>query len=395
MAHSYSHLFGLPTTGLRFFTVYGPWGRPDHGADAVHESDPRRRADPACSTSGRMRRDFTYVDDIVEGVVRTLARPPTARDGGAALRDLQHRQPRSGASSTTFIDTLERLLGRAAMRDYQPMQPGDVPATYASIDRLRAATGFAPQHAARRRPRPLRRLVSRLSSSALTAATRLRAIELVESPPEAGHRPAVCVSPMILVTGGAGFIGANFVLDWLAAVGRAARQSRQAHLRRQPRQPAIARAGRRATCSCAAISAMRRSSVACCAAHRPRAIVNFAAESARRSLDPRARSVHRDQRRRHLRAARRGHAIGGRRCRRRARRHFASSTCRPTRSTARSDRDRSGVHRDDRVCAEQSVLGVEGRVRPSGARLSPHVRAADAHDQLLEQLRSAPVSRRS
>ena len=92
-----------------------------------------------------MRRDFTYIDDIVEGVVRVLAQPPPRPDAGA-------RRTRSTTSATTtaveletFIATLERLLGRRAIRDYLPMQPGDVPATYASIDRLQRATGFAPR----------------------------------------------------------------------------------------------------------------------------------------------------------------------------------------------------------------------------------------------------------
>jgi UDP-glucuronate 4-epimerase len=91
-----------------------------------------------------MQRDFTYVDDIVEGVLRTLARPPApAADGGAphAIYNIGNHE---AVALTAFIETLERLLGRVAVRDYRPMQPGDVPATYAAIDRLRAATGFAP-----------------------------------------------------------------------------------------------------------------------------------------------------------------------------------------------------------------------------------------------------------
>jgi UDP-glucuronate 4-epimerase len=141
MAHCYSDLYGLPTTGLRFFTVYGPWGRPDMAPMLF------TRAILAGETikvfnHGRMRRDFTYVDDIVEGVVRVLARPPVP--GGAAPYAIYNIGNHQAVELSEFITTLERLLGRTAKREYLPMQPGDVPATYASIDRLRALTGFAP-----------------------------------------------------------------------------------------------------------------------------------------------------------------------------------------------------------------------------------------------------------
>ena len=143
MAHSYSHLFGVPTTGLRFFTVYGPWGRPDQApmlfAKAIVEGRPID-----VFNAGRMQRDFTYVDDIVEGVVRTLERPP-ARDGSDAPYAIYNIGNHTAIELGTFIDTLERLLGRRAIRNEKPMQPGDVKATYASIDRLRQATGFAPR----------------------------------------------------------------------------------------------------------------------------------------------------------------------------------------------------------------------------------------------------------
>jgi UDP-glucuronate 4-epimerase len=141
-AHSYSHLYKLPTTGLRFFTVYGPWGRPDMApmlfTRAILAGEPIK-----VFNEGRMRRDFTYVDDIVEGVVRVLERPP-AGDGGApwAVYNIGNHD---AVELTVFIETLERLLGKAAVRDYLPMQPGDVPATYADIDRLAALTGFAPR----------------------------------------------------------------------------------------------------------------------------------------------------------------------------------------------------------------------------------------------------------
>ena len=143
MAHSYSHLFALPTTGLRFFTVYGPWGRPDMSpmlfARAIVAGEPIR-----VFNDGRMRRDFTYVDDVVEGVVRVLARPPSATPPGGAPYAVYNIGNSDAVDLEDFIALLERLLGREAIRDYHPMQPGDVPATFASIDRLRAATGFAP-----------------------------------------------------------------------------------------------------------------------------------------------------------------------------------------------------------------------------------------------------------
>ncbi len=141
MAHSYSHLFTLPTTGLRFFTVYGPWGRPDMApmlfTKAILAGLPIR-----VFNEGRMRRDFTYVDDIAEGVVRVLARPPAADDGAPyAIYNIGNHE---AVALEAFIATLEHLLGRQAIKEYAPMQPGDVPATYASIERLAAVTGFAP-----------------------------------------------------------------------------------------------------------------------------------------------------------------------------------------------------------------------------------------------------------
>lgn len=142
-AHTYAHLFGIPCTGLRFFTVYGPWGRPDMAAmlftRAILAGEPI-----SVFNGGRMRRDFTFVDDIVEGVVRVLERPPApAPPSGArhAVYNIGNHQP---VELTRFIDILEGLLGRKARRELLPMQPGDVEATYASIDRLKAATGFAP-----------------------------------------------------------------------------------------------------------------------------------------------------------------------------------------------------------------------------------------------------------
>lgn len=142
MAHSYAHLFGMPVTGLRFFTVYGPWGRPDQApmlfTRAILAGEPIR-----VFNGGDMRRDFTYVDDIVEGVVRVLGLPPHAADGApAAIYNIGNQD---AVVLTDFIATLARLLGREPVCELLPMQPGDVPATYASIDRLHAATGFAPR----------------------------------------------------------------------------------------------------------------------------------------------------------------------------------------------------------------------------------------------------------
>lgn len=142
MAYSYSHLYALPATGLRFFTVYGPWGRPDQApmlfTRAILAGEPIR-----LFNAGRMQRDFTYVDDIVEGLVRVTARVP-ARDGDSAPFAIYNIGNHRAVELGTFVETLERLLGRKAVRTLLPMQPGDVPATFASIDRLREATGFAP-----------------------------------------------------------------------------------------------------------------------------------------------------------------------------------------------------------------------------------------------------------
>jgi UDP-glucuronate 4-epimerase len=143
MAHNYSHLFRLPSTGLRFFTVYGPWGRPDMApmlfARAILAGEPIN-----VYNHGRMRRDFTYVDDIVEGVVRTLQRTPPADPLSGAPYAIYNIGNHRAVDLETFIAELERLLGRKAIKHYLPLQPGDVPETYASIDRFTAATGFTP-----------------------------------------------------------------------------------------------------------------------------------------------------------------------------------------------------------------------------------------------------------
>lgn len=142
IGHAYSHLYGIPMTGLRFFTVYGPWGRPDMAAylfaDAILSGRPIR-----VFNRGDMRRDFTYVDDIVAGILAALDRPPQPHEGQPphALYNLgNHRSE----SLLDFIAALERALGREAEKVLEPMQPGDVPATYADIESSRRDLGFDP-----------------------------------------------------------------------------------------------------------------------------------------------------------------------------------------------------------------------------------------------------------
>jgi UDP-glucuronate 4-epimerase len=153
MAHTYSHLYGLPATGLRFFTVYGPWGRPDMApmlfAKAILAGEPIR-----VFNQGRMRRDFTYIDDIVTGVIACADKPASADprfDSSApdpATSWAPHRLFNIGNSQPVdllyFIDLLERALGRQAIRDLQPMQPGEVEATAADTSLLEAWVGFSP-----------------------------------------------------------------------------------------------------------------------------------------------------------------------------------------------------------------------------------------------------------
>ena len=153
MAHTYSHLYGLACTGLRFFTVYGPWGRPDMAlflfTDAILKGRPIQ-----VFNHGRMQRDFTYIDDIVEGVVRVMGRLPAPNpawsgdrpDPGSSyapykIYNIGNNQP---VELNAFIATIESVLGRAAQKEYLDMQPGDVPATYADVDDLMADVGFKP-----------------------------------------------------------------------------------------------------------------------------------------------------------------------------------------------------------------------------------------------------------
>lgn len=153
MAHTYSHLYGIPTTGLRFFTVYGPWGRPDMAyflfTRAILEGHPIK-----VFNEGRMQRDFTYIDDIVDGVLGAVDRPPAegsetpaANEGAGSSHAPYHvfnignNQP---VALMDFIGAIETALGVKAVKEYHPMQPGDVPATYADIDALKAWTGYTP-----------------------------------------------------------------------------------------------------------------------------------------------------------------------------------------------------------------------------------------------------------
>jgi UDP-glucuronate 4-epimerase len=154
MAHTYSHLYRLPTTGLRFFTVYGPWGRPDMAlflfTKAILAGEPID-----VFNHGRMRRDFTYIDDIVEGVMRVADRPAQpnpqwsgdAPDPGtsAAPYRLYNIGNNSPVELMHLIEVLEDALGRKAEKNFLPIQPGDVPATYADVDDLIRDVGFKPE----------------------------------------------------------------------------------------------------------------------------------------------------------------------------------------------------------------------------------------------------------
>lgn len=153
MAHTYSHLYGLPTTGLRFFTVYGPWGRPDMALFLFTKAMVEGRPIDVFNR-GDMQRDFTFIDDIVEGVIRTLdrpAEPDPAFDGDhphpghskAPFRvfNIGNQGP---VKLMSFIEAIEKALGITAQKNLLPMQPGDVPATYADVSELTAWTGFSP-----------------------------------------------------------------------------------------------------------------------------------------------------------------------------------------------------------------------------------------------------------
>lgn len=151
MAHTYSHLFGLPTTGLRFFTVYGPWGRPDMAlflfTKAILEDKPIQ-----VFNNGNMVRDFTYVDDIVEGVIRVIDNPPKISDKKEIDVSISNTAPYKvyniGNSSPVqlmeYIGSLEKKLNKEAVKEYLPMQPGDVPKTEASVTDLMEDLGYKP-----------------------------------------------------------------------------------------------------------------------------------------------------------------------------------------------------------------------------------------------------------
>jgi UDP-glucuronate 4-epimerase len=153
MAHAYSHLFGLPTTGLRFFTVYGPWGRPDMALFLFAKAIMEGRAIDVFN-AGKMVRDFTYIDDIVEGVVRVIDKPATpdpewvALDPDPATSNVPYRVFNIGNSRPTplmeYIEALEKALGKTAVKNYLPMQPGDVLATSANTEGLDRWVGFKP-----------------------------------------------------------------------------------------------------------------------------------------------------------------------------------------------------------------------------------------------------------
>jgi UDP-glucuronate 4-epimerase len=154
MAHSYASLFGLPSTGLRFFTVYGPWGRPDMAlflfTKGILNDEPID-----IFNNGQMVRDFTYIDDIVEGVVRVLDMPATpdvswnGNDPDPARSFAPYRVFNIGNNQPvqlmTYIETLERALGRTARKNFLPMQQGDVPSTMADVSALEEAVGFRPR----------------------------------------------------------------------------------------------------------------------------------------------------------------------------------------------------------------------------------------------------------
>ncbi|AND42258.1 NAD-dependent epimerase [Cytobacillus oceanisediminis] len=153
MAHTYSHLYGIPTTGLRFFTVYGPWGRPDMAyfsfTQKILNEEPIK-----VFNHGKMKRDFTFIDDIVEGIVRLIDKAPQPN------KDWDRKNPDPGTSYAPyqifnignnkpvelmeFINTLEELLGKKANMEFLPMQAGDVEATYADIEDLQMKVGYAP-----------------------------------------------------------------------------------------------------------------------------------------------------------------------------------------------------------------------------------------------------------
>jgi len=153
MAHTYSHLYNIPTTGLRFFTVYGPWGRPDMAlflfTDAIMNNKPIK-----VFNNGNMKRDFTYIDDIVEGITRLIPKQPQknqdwdADKADPATSSAPYKVFNIGNNNPenlmSYIEILEKHLGKEAKKDFLPLQPGDVPATYADTSALEAYVNFKP-----------------------------------------------------------------------------------------------------------------------------------------------------------------------------------------------------------------------------------------------------------
>ncbi len=145
MAHSYSHLYGLPITGLRFFTVYGAWGRPDMAyfkfVRAIELREPIN-----VFNYGKMQRDFTYIDDAIEGVVRVIHHPPKSQANHNSntrykIYNIGNNKP---VELLTFIEVIEKIMGKSAQKIFLPMQPGDIPRTYADVDELIQDIGFKP-----------------------------------------------------------------------------------------------------------------------------------------------------------------------------------------------------------------------------------------------------------
>ena len=147
MAHTYSYLYGLPTTGLRFFTVYGPWGRPDMAyfkfTEAIIKNEPIQ-----VFNEGNMKRDFTYIDDIVEGIVRLISKKPDPIHSDTHTNNVPYKVYNIGNNQPTdlmhFISVLEEKLGRKAKKEFLPLQDGDVPSTYANVDDLIQDVDFKP-----------------------------------------------------------------------------------------------------------------------------------------------------------------------------------------------------------------------------------------------------------
>lgn len=151
MAHSYSHLYDLPTTGLRFFTVYGPWGRPDMAPFLFTDAILNER-EIEVFNHGKMKRDFTYIDDIVEGIIRIqdvvpirdAENPNTSPSSSKAPYKVFNIGNNEPIALMSFIEAIEKAIGKEAIKDYMPMQAGDVPTTFADIDSLQKEVGFKP-----------------------------------------------------------------------------------------------------------------------------------------------------------------------------------------------------------------------------------------------------------